>query len=492
MKKIHIHTLVTTMAVVLALATSTALAQEEGRIESPAPTGFSKAAATASGAATSVLTERAGCLLASGGASLVGNANQSMVYSSSLQGFPTYGSNYLVLSTGFASQTAGTAGTFVSNNMAGTSLAAGAPYSSPDLQTAFDVVTFSLTFNVPTNAGATLSFDWRFGSEENPTYTTEFTDFFRADVFDGSSNHLGNIALLPNASQVTTSSAAAYSNAPGGTSVVPTAPFPTPNDVVYNAMTGLYTSSIDVSAYAGQQVTIQFRIGDARDAVYNSAVFIDNVDLQVVPTLSVVLSPSMLWPPNHTLRTINASVTNNSGGCFTWELTSVTSNEPDNGDDDGNTINDIQGVDAGTEDTQFKVRAERSGIGTGRIYTATYTMFDAEGDSYTTTAVVTVPLSMGKDPIRLAALPGALMLDQNYPNPFNPSTTLRFTVPSDGMTRLAVYNSLGMEVARLVDGFVQAGSYSYQFDAAALAGGTYFYTLEHNGQVERRSMQLLK
>jgi hypothetical protein len=78
------------------------------------------------------------------------------------------------------------------------------------------------------------------------------------------------------------------------------------------------------------------------------------------------------------------------------------------------------------------------------------------------------------------------------PNPFNPSTTLRFTVPSDGMTRLAVYNSLGMEVARLVDGFVQAGSYSYQFDAASLAGGTYFYTLEHNGQVERRSMQLLK
>jgi hypothetical protein len=49
-------------------------------------------------------------------------------------------------------------------------------------------------------------------------------------------------------------------------------------------------------------------------------------------------------------------------------LVSVTSNEPGNGEDDGNTENDIVIID----DTNFDLRAERSGVGTGRIYTITY------------------------------------------------------------------------------------------------------------------------
>ena len=73
-------------------------------------------------------------------------------------------------------------------------------------------------------------------------------------------------------------------------------------------------------------------------------------------------------------------------------LVSVTSNEPDNGYDDGNTINDIVIVD----DYHFKLRAERSGSGTGRIYTLTYMVTDSCGNSTTASATVTVPLSKGK------------------------------------------------------------------------------------------------
>ena len=73
-------------------------------------------------------------------------------------------------------------------------------------------------------------------------------------------------------------------------------------------------------------------------------------------------------------------------------LVSVTSNEPDNGDDDGDTVNDIVIVD----DFTFKLRAERSGTGAGRIYTITYMVTDACGNSSIATVTVTVPLSKGK------------------------------------------------------------------------------------------------
>ena len=81
------------------------------------------------------------------------------------------------------------------------------------------------------------------------------------------------------------------------------------------------------------------------------------------PELDVSVSPSTLWPPNHKYRNVTATVDVSDGvdPDPSLELVSVTSNEPDNGADDGNTVNDIVIVD----DFHFKLRAERSGIGTG-------------------------------------------------------------------------------------------------------------------------------
>ena len=47
-------------------------------------------------------------------------------------------------------------------------------------------------------------------------------------------------------------------------------------------------------------------------------------------------------------------------------------------------------------------------------------------------------------------------------------------------------------VSGLVDGYQDAGSYVYNFDAGSLAGGVYMYSLEYDGQVLQRSMQLIK
>ena len=108
------------------------------------------------------------------------------------------------------------------------------------------------------------------------------------------------------------------------------------------------------------------------------------------PSLGVSVSPDTLWPANHAYVTVNATV-DGSADTSAITLLSVTSNEPDNGDDDGNTVNDIVIVD----DFTFNLRAERSGVGTGRVYTITYQATNTCGNSTIATATVTVPLSQG-------------------------------------------------------------------------------------------------
>ena len=121
-----------------------------------------------------------------------------------------------------------------------------------------------------------------------------------------------------------------------------------------------------------------------------------NICDEIPPTLEVSLTPDQLWPANHKYVTVQAMVTatDNFDPNPTITLLSVTSNEPDNeqGNGDGNTINDIVIVD----DYTFKLRAERSAQGTGRIYTITYQVTDACGNVNTQSATVTVPKSMKK------------------------------------------------------------------------------------------------
>ncbi|WP_171649700.1 discoidin domain-containing protein [Paenibacillus phytorum] len=114
---------------------------------------------------------------------------------------------------------------------------------------------------------------------------------------------------------------------------------------------------------------------------------------KTAPTLHVVLDKTILWPANHQMITVSASVYSEDSlsGIESVVLTSIISNESDNGLGDGQTSNDIQGVELGTLDTTFLLRAERSGEGNGRIYTITYTAFDHAGNKTSASSTVTVP-----------------------------------------------------------------------------------------------------
>lgn len=81
---------------------------------------------------------------------------------------------------------------------------------------------------------------------------------------------------------------------------------------------------------------------------------------------------------------------------------------------------------------------------------------------------------------------------QNYPNPFNPSTTILLSLPKQGNYTLTVYSILGEKVATLHNGFLNAGTVSFSFDASKLASGIYFTQLSGAGINQTIKMSLVK
>ncbi|MCX7984716.1 MAG: T9SS type A sorting domain-containing protein [Bacteroidetes bacterium] len=89
-------------------------------------------------------------------------------------------------------------------------------------------------------------------------------------------------------------------------------------------------------------------------------------------------------------------------------------------------------------------------------------------------------------------VPSEYFLSQNYPNPFNPTTRIDFALPKSGPVSLTIFNTLGQVVAKLVDGYYTAGTYTVQFDGKHLPSGLYFYRLQTEQQTLTKKMVLLK
>ena len=115
----------------------------------------------------------------------------------------------------------------------------------------------------------------------------------------------------------------------------------------------------------------------------------------VPPEIEVTVTPDMLWPPNHKYVKVVATVvaSDNVDPDPTVTLLSVTSDELDADLDDGDLPDDIVIVD----DYTFHLRAERWGTGDGRVYTISYQVTDACGNTAVATATVTVPHDKRKE-----------------------------------------------------------------------------------------------
>lgn len=89
-------------------------------------------------------------------------------------------------------------------------------------------------------------------------------------------------------------------------------------------------------------------------------------------------------------------------------------------------------------------------------------------------------------------LPEVVKLRQNFPNPFNPTTNISFSLPHNEEVQLVIFDVLGREVKRLIDGPMTAGNHVMTWNAGDVPSGVYIYRLAAGSFVEVRAMVLAK
>jgi hypothetical protein len=106
--------------------------------------------------------------------------------------------------------------------------------------------------------------------------------------------------------------------------------------------------------------------------------------------------------------------------------------------------------------------------------------------------------ALANNPSGVGGTPQTYILSvSNYPNPFNPRTTVRYTVPAQGIVDISVYDANGALVVTLFHGARNAGAYSVDWDGHAIGGasaasGLYFARVSFNGVARTKKMVLLK
>lgn len=93
--------------------------------------------------------------------------------------------------------------------------------------------------------------------------------------------------------------------------------------------------------------------------------------------------------------------------------------------------------------------------------------------------------------------PLGFTLEQNYPNPFNPLTKIGVDISKRNAVRLAIYDVIGQEVIRLMDGEYNGGKYEVTWDGKdasgrAVTSGVYIYRLEVGDFTAVKKMLMIK
>jgi HYR domain/Secretion system C-terminal sorting domain len=190
----------------------------------------------------------------------------------------------------------------------------------------------------------------------------------------------------------------------------------------------------------------------AKDASGNSCTCLQTItvkDNQPPVITNVSVSPSVLWPADHSLKTVTVNYSGTDNCSYNSCQLSVTSNEPISGTGSGDLSPDWQLVDG----HRVKLRAERKSNGTGRVYTITITCTDQAGNKTTKTATVTVPINApstghrSETPDQQDKITG--LTAQVVPNPANQVFNLVVKSGSNEEMEIRVFDIAGRVVQQM-------------------------------------------
>ena len=190
---------------------------------------------------------------------VVGDPVGTAVGSAPIDGFPTHGGNYAVISTGNASALPGDPAAFVSSDLAGSGGADG-----------HDLTQIKLNTLPPANATC-VAFDFAFLSEEYPEYVgSAFNDIFTAELNDTFFSVSNGQVVAPNNFAYDSKNNPVSINTVFGLSQVP--------GTTMDGATPALTATSPIKRYddAGH-MTLILSVQDLGDNAFDSAVIIDNL-----------------------------------------------------------------------------------------------------------------------------------------------------------------------------------------------------------------------
>ncbi len=88
--------------------------------------------------------------------------------------------------------------------------------------------------------------------------------------------------------------------------------------------------------------------------------------------------------------------------------------------------------------------------------------------------------------------PAEYVLEQNFPNPLNLATVFGFSIARDERVSFKIYNTLGQEVATVVERLLAAGRHQMIWRPSELPNGLYFYRFQAGGSMQTSKLLLLR
>ena len=248
----------------------------------------------------------------------------------------------------------------------------------------------------------------------------------------------------------------------------------------------IYTRTVDLSAITGinDQATVYIRlVADSATAVNGGIVAtggtdrVDNIMVAASGVLPVELSSITATSSGLSADVQWTTATEVNADRFDVQRSAVSSQQSAK---DWVMVGSIAAH--GSSNAMHQYSFSDNGLASG-TYAYRLKQIDLDG-SFKYSSIVNVEVGQA---------PKEFSLGQKYPNPFNPSTSIQFTVPSDGRASLKVFDMLGREVATLVDGEVKAGVYQQAtFDASRFSSGIYFARLQFGQKQLLKKMVLAK